>query len=176
MAAKAKKQEAQTEVALTASRLRELLSYDAETGVFVWRVHHRPKMPGDRAGGFGHGYIQIRLDGRLYYAHRLAWLYVTGEWPDEQIDHINGDGVDNRFANLRPCSNDENQKNLGLRKTNTSGFSGVRWDKERQKWAAHIRINGKVTQLGRFNSKDEARTAYLVKRAEVNPFQPTPRA
>lgn len=175
MATKAKKQDAAAETVLTASRLRDLLSYDPDTGVFVWRIHHRPKMPGDRAGGSGHGYIQIRLDGRLYYAHRLAWLYVNGEWPPEQIDHINGDGTDNRIINLRACSNDENQKNLGLRKTNSSGLTGVRWDRQRQKWAAHIRVDGKVTQLGRFNSKEHAHAAYLQRRSEINSFQPFPR-
>lgn len=166
----------QAKAELTADRLRFLLRYDANTGEFVWLRQQGSRKAGDVAGAIKtEGYREIGIDGRLYYAHRLVWLYVFGRWPTEQIDHRNGDESDNRLSNLRECSNAENCQNLGLRKSNKSGLTGVRWDAARSKWAAQIRIDGKITPLGRYQTKEMAHQAYLAAKATAHRFQPTPR-
>jgi hypothetical protein len=106
---------------LTAERLRELLHYDPDTGVFTWlRVKGRRVRVGALSGkANGGGYFQIGVDGRIYYAHRLAWLYVHGEWPVASIDHVNCDRCDNRLANLRPATKAQNAANARKR-TDTS--------------------------------------------------------
>ena len=101
---------------LTAERLREVLAYDPDTGVFTWKARTSPFSRvnvGDVAGNLRRdGYIEICVDGRKHQSHRLAWLYVYGEWPADQIDHINGIRTDNRIANLREANNAENHHNL----------------------------------------------------------------
>lgn len=159
---------------ISAVRLRQLLGYDEHTGVFVWRAQKGRKNAGDIAGWRrgGDGYIQIGIDGNLYYAHQLAWLYMTGTFPVDQIDHRNGISDDNRFSNLRECTTAQNNQNLGIRKSNTSGATGVTWDKAREKWRAQIRINGKVTGLGRFETFEQAREAHREAKARAHTFQP----
>jgi hypothetical protein len=98
---------------LTAERLRELFTYDPETGVFSWRARTSNRIKiGDAAGSRDHGCICIVVHGNRYYAHRLAWLYMHGEWPAKQIDHLNGDRCDNRITNLCEASNNESLQNL----------------------------------------------------------------
>ena len=113
------------------------------------------------------GYCIIRLDDRLYTAHRLAWLYVHGQWPTHQLDHINGNRQDNRLCNLRPATNAENAQNR-TRKSNTSGFPGVR--KTNSKWTAEIKVNYKPIRLGRFDSPEAAYAAYLEAKRKYHPF------
>src|SRR4051812_4396707 len=112
---------------ITAERLRQVLSYDPETGVFLWKEKiARKVVVGRKAGNIGNfGYIYIRIAGKLYYGHRLAWLYVHGVWPEKGIDHRNGVPDDNRIANLRPANQSENNQNMRLPKHNKSGFMGV---------------------------------------------------
>ena len=113
---------------LTAERLREVLDYGPDTGVFTWKIRTNSRVKvGDVAGALRpDGYIQISIDGRLHRAHRLAWLYVTGESPPDQIDHINGVRDDNRIANLRLATSAENKQNLRRAKSrNKTGFLGV---------------------------------------------------
>jgi hypothetical protein len=146
---------------LTAQRLRELLHYDPVTGIFHWRiaVARRVKV-GDIAGSVHRdGYRQIMIDGRRYYAHHLAWLYVHGEWPPSELDHINGVPDDNRIANLRLATPSQNQWNQGNRKNNTSGFKGVGWHR-RRRWRAQIGINGRYIHLGYFATPEEAHQTY----------------
>lgn len=163
---------------LTQARLKELLDYDPETGVFTWRVKPKkgPVNVGDFAGTRARtGYFVIRLDRVLYLRHRLAWLYQHGSWPTKHIDHISGVPGDDRITNLRECTMQENQQNLKRSSANTSGFTGVHWHKQRLKWSAGIRANGIPKFLGLFGTKDEANSAYLNAKAQLHTFQPTPR-
>ena len=158
--------------ALTAERLRTLLYYDPKIGVFSWRhgmptarsTHINPRRTGDRAGcaGSKDGYWRIRIDRYLFLAHRLAWLYMTGEWPKEQIDHINRDRADNRWCNLRAASHRENMMNKKLNRNNKSGFRGVSFDKRSKKWTSKIMIHRKGIHLGYFADRETARDVYLV--------------
>lgn len=144
--------------AVTDETLKALLHYDPQTGAFTWLAGQRR---GTSAGsGQSKGYMQIVIGGRKYYAHRLAWLYMTGKWPGIQIDHINGNKGDNRFSNLREVTPAQNQHNTGANKLNQSGFKGVSKRKKYEGWEAQIRINGKRTYLGTFSSPEEASAAY----------------
>lgn len=144
---------------LTQARLKELLHYDPETGHFMWRVSRGRSATGSRAGTPNRaGYTQIRIDGGFHRAHRLAFLYITGEIPP-MIDHINRVKDDNRWANLRPATRQENAGNVGLQSNNTSGHRGVAWDKCRGKWMAHGTRDGRMKHLGYFISLEEAAAA-----------------
>lgn len=115
-------------MSLTQLRLKELLHYDPVTGHFTWIVANSNRAPaGTPAGrtGNSHGYCPIGIDGKRYRAHRLAWLYMTGEWPPEHIDHINGVRSDNRWHNLRAATLKENNRNMGLQRNNAAGYKGV---------------------------------------------------
>lgn len=150
-------------MALTAEKVRELLDYDPETGVFTWRVAKGRKSKGMPAGCIDHyGYVQIGIDGTRYKGHRIAWLIVTGAWPNDEIDHVNGVKNDNRLENLREANRFTNMQNL-LRpmEGNTSKLLGVCWDTARQSFIAQIRVKGKNKFLGRFADPSEAHAVYL---------------
>jgi hypothetical protein len=137
---------------ITQTRLRELLEYAPETGEFIWKVSHPRAAVGAVAGAADHyGYIVIRLDTRLYKAHRLAWLYVHGEWPQQNIDHINRIKNDNRMANLRLADQSANMHNVGVRVNSKSGVAGVTWRADRKKWNARIKVGYKNFNLGLFD-------------------------
>jgi hypothetical protein len=159
---------------LTQERLKELLSYDPETGVFVWvaRPSTRIKI-GDPAGYFRpDGYHQIKINGAMFISHRLAWLYMTGAFPPDQIDHIDRNPANNRFANLRAVTNSENMHNLGKYKNNKSGFKGVCYHKQQKKWVAQIQLNSVNKYLGRFSTPEEASAAYLAAQRIYHPTCP----
>ena len=162
---------------LTAARVRELLSYEPETGVFRW-VAHRCNLVEQQVAGHvtKYGYRLIGVDLKTNMAHRLAWLYVSGSWPDDEVDHINGDRDDNRIANLREASRSENQQNLARRANNTSGFPGVCWSNQASKWQAGIKVHGRLIGLGQFASAAAAGAAYLAAKARLHTFNPTVRA
>lgn len=148
---------------ITQAELKSLLSYDPETGIFRWRVTPaRNVCVGDVAGKVYKKtrYCQITINEKRYYAHRLAWLYIYGEFPDEHIDHINGGKTDNRINNLRPATRSQNLKNQEKHSNNTSGYKGVCWDKSKQKWKAYGRLNGKSFHLGYFDTREEAWATY----------------
>lgn len=148
---------------ITAERLRELLSYDPETGTFRWNVTRGGTgRAGSVAGCIDEttGYRRICIDGRRYYAHRLAWFYMTGEWPVEEIDHRNTVRGDDRWENLREASHAGNRQNSGKRRTNTSGLKGVSWHAGASKWMAKIQVNGRQVYLGLFTNIDAAAAAY----------------
>lgn len=151
---------------LTQARLKELLRYDPETGVFTWLVW-RPNgvKVGDQAGvkHKDSGYLRIKIDSRIYAAGRLAWLYMTGALPSHRVDHEDADKQNNRWCNLRPATASQNAANARLSRRNTSGFKGVHYTRTRtsfKKWAAHIRVDGVLKTLGYFAKPEEAHVAY----------------
>ena len=127
------------------------------TGEFTWRVKRRDGVnAGARAGcTTENGYVTIAIRRSAYKAHRLAWLYVYGEWPDN-IDHINGSPVDNRISNLRSVTFEENGKNMKLNSNNSSGLMGVHWHALSKKWQARITCNKTRLHLGYFRDFFEA--------------------
>lgn len=146
-------------------QLKELLHYCPLSGDFTWKypTSFRVKS-GDVAGyihsnGLGKSYVQIRIYKVKYYAHQLAFLYINGELPSEQVDHLNGNGLDNSFVNLRLVNHSENSKNQKLRCTNTSGVVGVFWSNDRRLWQASITVKGKTLFLGRFSDIEDAKKA-----------------
>ena len=145
-----------------ALQLRELLSYNPETGIFNWaRKNGKVYRYGKVAGTINsQGYCQIMIDLVIYRAHRMAWAYVTGQWPEHEIDHVNGDRLDNRFCNLRQATRTQNGRNLGMKKNNTSGYRGVTWDAQSQRWKAQITVNRKQIHIGLFDTPKEAHVAY----------------
>ena len=153
---------------LTQERLKELLSYDPDTEEFRWRVTRGGTARAGSVAGYARpdGYIKIKIDGKFYLAHRLAWLYVHREFVPE-IDHINGVLSDNRIANLRPATHSQNLGNGRKHSDNTSGFKGVHWDKRRKKWRAVIGHNSCQIHLGRFDTIEEAHAAYCDKAREL---------
>lgn len=143
---------------LTQDRLKNLLSYDHDTGIFSWAIDRNGgAYKNDTAGGLSKiGYITIRVDGIRYPAHRLAWLYTYGEWPERQIDHINHIRDDNRISNLRSATHSENGKNQSMCSNNTSGATGVRRMTGSDRWVSRICVDGEPMHLGCFGSFDEA--------------------
>lgn len=138
---------------ITQTRLRELLQYAPETGEFTWKVSRPRAKAGAVAGAIDHyGYVVIRLDGRLYKAHRLVWLYVHGVWPLKNIDHINRIKNDNRLENLRLADQSINMHNVDVRVGSKSGVAGVTWRADRKKWNARIKIGYKNFNLGLFDN------------------------
>jgi len=122
-----------------------------------WNATHAGKKPG-AVDSWGH--TQIRLFGRLYGAHRLIWLLMTGKWPKNQIDHIDCDPSNNRWNNLRPATNTENVRNQRAPRSNSSGVKGVSWSKEKRKWVAYITANRRRIHLGQFENIEDAEAAY----------------
>lgn len=162
---------------LTAERLREILDYDPETGVFTWireSVSSYNRRAGLRAGSKGNeGYRSIFIDRQFHYSeHRLAWLYMFGAFPPECIDHINGIRDDNRIGNLRLSTKAENGQNRAARKTSTSGLVGVSQIKGKAVWEAYIRVNRVKIHLGLFPTKEDAGFAYAAAKAQYHPFNP----
>lgn len=153
---------------LTAARLRERMIYDPETGIFIHRVGCKGTAAGTIAGAcMQNGRRLIGIDRCRYLSYRLAWLYMTGEWPASDIDHINGAHDDDRFANLREATKSQNLANAKRPCTNTSGFKGVSWNKNAKKWRSLIKRDRKVTHIGYFATAEEAHAAYVAKATEL---------
>ena len=154
---------------LTVERLRQIAHYDPETGIFtrIGRTARKGRI-GARMGTFAHGkYRRIAIDGALHYEHRLAWLYMTGEWPKGRLDHRDMDPSNNTWSNLREATHDQNLANTGPSKNNTSGFKGVHFYKKYQKYAAEITAYGKNYFLGYFECPEDASEAYAAKAGEL---------
>lgn len=130
---------------ITQERLKEILHYDPETGIFTWKVdvgrYGRIKA-GSEAGYLNRNYYECFIDGIRYPAHRLAWFYVHSTWPELLIDHINGNGHDNRICNLREATKSQNACNQKLSTCNSSGIKGLFWSSYHDAWCAHITKNG----------------------------------
>lgn len=142
---------------LTADRAQELFSYDPSTGVLTRRVTSGGYRAGSTAGHLkGNGYLRVSADRRTYAVHRIAWLLMTGEWPNGDVDHIDMDRQNNAWANLRECSRSENMHNTRAK----SGIKGVSWDRVTRKWRASAHIHGKSMNLGRYSCLGQAIKAY----------------
>lgn len=147
---------------LEEERLQDLLHYDPESGFFFWKESRGRVRKGELAGcvserkSDGYKRIAIGVDGVTYYAHQLSWLYMTGVFPDFEIDHENGNSLDNRWSNLRRGDSGVNGKNRKKYSVNTSGHNGVSWCKRDRKWRAYCTIGGKMKSLGYYNDYDEA--------------------
>ena len=178
---------------ITSKLIRQLLDYDPDTGIFIWRkrptnmflagkqtAEHNAatwngKWAGKPAGVIKkEGYIKISIYAKAYRAHRLAWFYYYGVWPKKEIDHINGVRDDNRIANLREATRSENNQNK-VKTKGSSRFIGVSWDKNRLKWIAKIKLNKRTYTLGRFDSEINAYDAYLRAKAKLHTFNPIQR-
>jgi hypothetical protein len=159
------------DIDLTAQRLRELFSYDQTAGVFARLKQRGPSQPGPIAPCCdSHGYQVIRVDYRLYRAHRLAWLHTHGEWPEGDIDHIDGIRTNNAISNLRDVTRSENCQNLRASQAhNRLGSLGVSKASNSKVFRARIAINGKEIYLGCFKSVDEAQAAYIEAKRELHP-------
>lgn len=146
-------------------RLVELFIYLRRSGDFIRRIstgRNGCHKAGEYAGTIqNHGYLVISIDKRRYMAHRLAWFYVNGTWPKGDLDHINGDKLDNRISNLREATRKQNMQNVRRHKHNTSGHKGVAWHPQRNKWRAYIFDSYRQIHLGLFDSKEAAFAARL---------------
>ncbi len=146
---------------LSAEELRVTIFYEPESGQLFWLKGPRS---GQRVGDPNciskDRYLRIWISGKCYLAHRLAWFYMTGEWPPYQVDHENLDKSDNRWKNLRPASHAQNNANHRVRKDSKTGLKGV-W-KAKNRWQAQITVNGEKIHLGTFDAKEEAAEAYRV--------------
>ena len=150
-------------------RVRDLLNYDAQTGEFTWR-YTRQGVPAGPAGSYsGNGYLYITIDLQKYSAHRLAWLYVHGKWPNDQIDHINGNRADNRLINLREVTGAVNNQNQRRARTDNKSCGLLGVSKNRDKWRARIWLGGVERCLGSFPTPEEAHKAYLKAKRKLHP-------
>ena len=146
------------ETPLTAAYANSLFTYNPETGHLLFRVITKWHKAGGHAGGIQrtrtNKYLQVWIHGRLYKVHRVIWLMVTGRWPSTQIDHIDGDGTNNKLNNLRDVTNRTNCQNQRQSRNNTTGTTGVYCSGS--KWRVYIGVNGRDVYLGSFTNKDDA--------------------
>lgn len=153
--------------------VRELFDYNQETGVLVWKIERYRKHPGDIAGckhilkSKNYRRVSISINYRRYLAHRIIWLWMTGVWPEMEIDHKDGDGWNNSWDNLREATRLENGKNLSIKKTNTTGVAGVS-NARNGYFRARITVDRKEIQLGQFTSIKDASEARKI--AEMKYF------
>lgn len=153
---------------ITSDRLRSYLSYDPDTGVFYHKAsffkskNGKPIRPGWRGG-----YALIRIGGKTYSAHRLAWLYMTGRFP-ELIDHIDMNPANNKWSNLREATRSQNKANQRKRRDSSSPYKGVYWGRRQKKWGAHISFNNKRHHLGYYVSAEMAHAAYAAAAAKLH--------
>ncbi len=146
---------------LTAKEARRIFSYDSITGILTWRISPSRKIKVGSVAGSKNawGYLQVTFNRRNYRVHRVIMLMKNGCWPKHQVDHKNHIRTDNRIGNLKCVTRTENSRNAKRSSANRSGFTGVRWDENRNKWTAIIRVNNIQFNLGRFTSKKDAISA-----------------
>lgn len=146
---------------LTVERLKNFVSYDPETGIFIRLIGSGTSKAGDIAGSLDEsGYLRFRVDGKKYRAHRLAYFYMTGEWPKGEIDHKNGNRSDNRWSELRDgdrFQNQQNQRKASI--ASTTGLLGA--SRHKTKFMAQIRVGGTTKYIGLFETPDLAHAAYV---------------
>jgi hypothetical protein len=154
----------------TQAQVKELFHYDPETGIFRWRSEKcNGQVKAWSCAGYKRvcGYVVINVFGSIFRAHRLAWIYMTGEQPKNDIDHIDGVRSNNTWGNLREATNKQNMENKVAYKNNTSGFRGVFWSNFHKKWMAQVRHNKKLFHLGYFDAIEDAAKTAALKRAEL---------
>lgn len=172
---------------LTAEYIRQVLNYDPDAGELRWR--HRAssmfntkkrtresicavwniRFAGMLAGSINpEGQSRIVINGRHYRTHRIIWLWMTGTWPKEEIDHIDCNELNNKWCNLREASRSQNEMNKGVSRNNSSGAKGVSWNRRDKKWLAQIIVNGRYKYLGYFSSKCDAIAAYRAASADLH--------
>jgi hypothetical protein len=145
--------------------------YNSETGIFTSASNRRNVHIGDVVGSPDkQGYLITTLFKKPVKLHRLAWLMINKEWPNGQIDHINGTKSDNRIANLRVVSNRQNKQNMTAPSSNTSGYLGVSYHKKSGKWAANIKLDGRSIYLGIYENPEDASLAYKEAKSKFHPF------
>jgi hypothetical protein len=162
------------QITLTQDYVREIFDYDPSTGVVTRKksVSQNTKV-GQQAGTVnGHGYLAVRVFSKTYSLHRIIWLYVYGQFPSKDIDHINRNRLDNRLLNLRQVDRIDNCRNISRPKHNTSGCMGVSWYGRDKKWNVYIKVDGKNKWLGRY---DTIFDAAAVRRSAENHIYKLPR-
>ncbi len=148
---------------MTQDELKSIVNYNPLTGIFTWKVSNNTKIKiGSRAGSFdkSKGYRKIRINKILYKEHRVAWFYVYGVWPSDQLDHKNTNKVDNSIDNLREATNSTNGFNKTKYKTNKSGYKGVSWYPKMNKWVVKYSYNRKIYHGGYFDKVEDAAKKY----------------
>jgi len=160
---------------IPAGRVAELFAYDAESGALSWKLDRGKAKAGAKAGYVSKlGYVCVGIEGRNYFAHRLAWAATHGRWPNGQIDHINGNKSDNRLCNLREADAAQNQQNIRTAKRrkagNDSGFLGVFKHKRSSRWQAQIAHKGKTIYLGMHDTPEMAHSAYLAAKRQIHSY------
>lgn len=167
---------------LTADEVRDLFDYDPRSGNLIWRRRGRndpatrtwdARFAGKAAGSSYGDYLTIGIGDRNYRAHRLVWLHNYGTWPTKHLDHIDGDGRNNRISNLREATPAENNQNIGKVRSNTTGLPGALFRKSDGKWWSTIRANGQRHFLGTYPTKEAAHIAYVEAKKLLHTFNPT---
>lgn len=165
-----------TKLVVTADEIRAFIDYDPQTGAVTRRKAFRNLPVGSPIGSVSsRNYLQITYKRATFMLHRLAWLHHYGQMPTLYIDHINGNTLDNRIANLREVTQAENMQNAKMHSDNKSGYMGVYWHRGAKRWRAAIALNQKITFLGLFDTPEEASAAYLSAKKRLHSTQPTPR-
>jgi len=145
---------------LTQARLKELLHYNPDTGIFTRRVKTKRSRVGSEVHGENSGgYYRFKIDGVTHFLHRLAFLYMTGNPPNKQVDHKNRVPSDNSWGNLRLVTHRQNHMNMGMQGNNTSGVCGVYWHKRRENWVARVKVEGKNIYIGSYKDIADAKIA-----------------
>jgi len=140
-------------------RLKEVLRYDPDTGLFWWIIKRNGTITGKPAGVLGK-YVRIKIDGKSYSASCMAWLWMTGEWPTQEVDHKDLNKHNNKWENLRAATRSQNTTNIPRRKSGSNKYKGVTRHKHSGKWSVCITIDGKQRTLGRFHDQEKAAAAY----------------
>ena len=160
---------------LSLHALKNALDYDPITGLFKWKMHKQKARLGKIAGHKeSRGYLQIYINKKYYMAHRLAWFYVYGTWPANEIDHFDGNRMNNKIENLRQAQDYEQLQNISIRSDNTSGYIGVKkHGRKKNRWQASIQVLGVRHHLGTFATAEEASEAYKIAKLNLHKFNPT---
>jgi len=163
-----------TDKIISQEQLKEFINYDSETGLFTWAKFRGGSAKKNSLAGTidKEGYRVIRVNMKIYKAHRLAWFYIYGIFPKKDLDHINQIKHDNRISNLREVTNSENHQNRGINKNNSSGHKGVYWNKSNKKWQSSIGINGKLRFLGYFSELSDAIKTREMAEQNLHPYKP----